>query len=203
MKTIIVPLMKQLQESMNKKLSLLWPKKGQWFPPEANITFEICKLASEFGYEVFGECDIGGGRADMILLHTDKKWICHVECKLINSETCKSNAVINDLSRLSKPDGLVHLLNNVNSAGTTDTLNTYEKYGLFVGADVSWMYSWWSGAADNNASTKIFLDNYPHANKHSVLTALSHFAKQSISWDVVPQMPMNDEYWIAYGLFNI
>ncbi len=193
-------LMEDLLVAMHRKYSLFWPNKNSYFPPEENITFEIARLGAneKYNFEAFGECNINGGRADMILLNQENKWICHVECKLINFYTCKNGKIIRDLMRVSDPSGIGHLLENVNSA--VADISKYQKFGLFVGADVSWMDSWWRAAKNENdveAKTR-FLKNY---DNQKTIDDLSVFKNKSTDWDVIKKD--DHPFWIAYAFFHL
>ena len=205
MQRIIEPLMNDLYAGMLNKLALLWPEAGGWFPPEANINYEIAKLGSKYGYEVFGECNIGNKcRADMILLNPIEEWICHIECKLVNEGTCRSGAVVSDIERVNQSNGIDYLLGNVNYHRQFSALEKYKKYGLFVGADVSWLYSWWAAASGNPQSITQFCNHYrPAKEQKNQIDRLKFFQQQSVRWGTVPERPQDGKYWMTYAFFDL
>ncbi len=208
MDKLIANLVHELYLSMVQKLALVWSQRGGWFPPEANIEFELERLGKrpDFDYYAYGQCDIGTKqRADMILVNSTDQWICHVECKLVNTDTCKDGRVIADLRRVADPSGLTYFLNKVNSAPGAHGLRNSNKFGLYIGADISWMYQWWVAALGNQAAQANFMQQFPHddsTSKQSLIDGLSCFAR-NINWEVEPRIPASGKYWIVYGLFKL
>jgi hypothetical protein len=44
MRNIIEELIKDIYDGLQRKLAYVWPKRGGYFPPEANLLFEIAGL---------------------------------------------------------------------------------------------------------------------------------------------------------------
>ena len=154
MEKIIDNLMQDLFNELQKKLRNFWPKKGDWFPPEENLSLEIARLGLKYKYDIYGEVNVRNrSRRDLFLINHDDKWICQAELKLININTYRSGAVLRDLDRVKSTEDMDYALKHYSKK---DTLNGYSKYGLFLGGDVSYWFSWWLAAEDNEM--KIYLN---------------------------------------------
>jgi hypothetical protein len=201
---IIDDLMGDLFEELTRKLSFFWPKKGAGFPPEENLSLEIARLGLKYNYDIYGEVNVQNrSRRDLFLINHEDKWICQVELKLININTCRSGAVLKDLDRVKSIEDLDYALTHYSKK---DDLKNYRKYGLFFGGDISYWFSWWLGVKDNSMKEYLSqcLDSIEDVDSEDAINQLySRIVSENSISGVIPQNPKNGNLWLAYTLFNL
>lgn len=202
MDKIIDNLIGDLYVALKNKLKDFWPKKGGWFPPEENIIMEMSRMGLNYDYDIYGEVNVQNrSRRDAVLINHKDRWICQAELKLININTYKSGAVLKDVDRVRDIDDLNYALTNYSGrSGLAD----YSKYGLFVGGDISWWFSWWLGNTDINMRSYFIkkLGSRKGMDPYKALKQLDSKINGAKS-GVWPPEPENSKLWLAYALFSI
>ena len=198
MEGIVNNLVSEIYKGMKDKLDILWPEKDNFFPPEANLVFELARLGEKFHYFSYGEANVGKhNRRDMILINSKDNWICQVEVKLVNSETINEGSVVEDLKRVMNKD---ELTNFINKYAKDQNIKCFRKYGLFIGGDISHMFSWWNTNLLSE-SIKQFYKKYISdvEEKHEELRL--YLTKST--YGIVPKDPEETKLWLVYALFNL
>jgi hypothetical protein len=199
MQNIVGQLVGDVYQSVLRKWTLFNPQRNGWLPPEENIAFEIARCGSLYGYESYGECNIGHKkRADMVLLHPSDQWICHVEIKIARKQNVPR--VIDDLQRVSDPQSLQNCLSNVS---TSLDLSCYKRFGLFVGADLSGNYKWWEAASGSTSSRQWFLRQHPNPEGQRLICDLNCYRSSADKCELLPKAPKTDYPWMVYHLFKL
>ncbi|MGC9323013.1 MAG: hypothetical protein ACP5FY_12305 [Kosmotogaceae bacterium] len=204
MKAIIDTLTKDIFDGMKEKLSYLHPKKGGYFPPEANLLFEIAKLGAKYHYFSYGEANFGSRtRRDMVLLSPEGKWICQVEAKIVNSGSCRKGAVISDLERVNDPASLKRFIEN-DDFRKKEEVKSYSRYGLFVGGSVCWFFSWWNSMNDSKMrDTFIQRCITPDLQPEKYIKDLDEQLRNSMIKGTHPDVPEGEDLWLVYALYDL
>jgi hypothetical protein len=136
----------------------------------------------------------------MVLLSPKHKWLCQVEAKVVNSDSCRKGSVFSDLVRVKEPTSFMEFIDEFKRIGE---IESYSRYGLFIGGDISWFFLWWK-SMDNDEMKKIFLKNCFNSEALAAvyINSLEEHLRGSIK-GVFPNPPKGENLWLVYALYEL